>query len=203
MPIRGTLTRLVAPLLLLVSLAVLAMGSPRPAQAAYTDDFINLVGPMAQKSAVATGVPASVTIAQAILETGWGNSSLGQPPYNNLFGIKCNGGSIYATGCADFTTKEFINGVWVTITDSFRTYESQTLSVTDHANFLLSRPRYAAAFKYTDNPDQFAREIAKAGYATDPTYADKLIALMVKWDLYSWDWKRGVGKALPAATPTP
>ena len=68
----------------------------------------------------------------------------------------------------------------------FRSYASMADSFRDHANFLKVNSRYAPAFAHTDEPDAFARAIAKAGYATDPSYADKLIALMRQYKLYGY-----------------
>jgi flagellum-specific peptidoglycan hydrolase FlgJ len=127
-----------------------------------------------------TGVPASVTLAQAALETGWGGSSIGDA--KNLFGIKGTG----PAGSIRVSTKEFINGRMVTIQDNFRKYHSWAQSIEDHGR-LLQNARYSPAMKYKNNPDQFAREIHKAGYATDPNYSSKLIGIMKANNFYQWD----------------
>jgi flagellum-specific peptidoglycan hydrolase FlgJ len=84
-------------------------------------------------------------------------------------------------------TKEFLNGKWVTVNAKFRKYDSPAGSFADHGKFLRDNSRYANAFKHTDNAAQFAREIHKAGYATDPTYADKLISIINKYGLERFD----------------
>jgi flagellum-specific peptidoglycan hydrolase FlgJ len=129
----------------------------------------------------ATGVPASVTVAQAILESGWGKHTIGQA--KNLFGIKGRG----PAGSVRAPTPEFLNGKWGTVDANFAKYNSFAQSVTEHARFLLKNKRYVPAFKVKGDADAFAREIDKAGYATAPNYAASLIALMKKHDLYRFD----------------
>ena len=131
------------------------------------------------------GVPASVTIAQAILESGWGGSELATRA-NNYFGIKCAAvASPHQIGCIDKATWEHLNGNDVTVTASFRRYASMRDSFLDHGLF-LTKPRYAAAFKAA-TPDEFAHEIWQAGYATDPQYPAKLVRLMDQYELRQYD----------------
>lgn len=131
------------------------------------------------------GVPASVTIAQAILESGWGGSELATRA-NNYFGIKCAAvASPHQIGCIDKATWEHLNGNDVTMTASFRRYASMRDSFLDHGLF-LTKPRYAAAFKAA-TPDEFAHEIWRAGYATDPQYPAKLVRLMDQYELRQYD----------------
>lgn len=144
-------------------------------------DFIAFVGRHARSAMAATGVPASVTVAQAILETGWGKHTIGSA--KNLFGIKGRG----PAGSVRVPTREFLNGQWVTIEAAFAKYDSFAQSIEDHAKFFLRNKRYAAALKVKDDPDSFAREIHKAGYATAPDYASQLIALMKRHNLYRFD----------------
>lgn len=144
-------------------------------------EFIAFVGRHARDAMTATGVPASVTVAQAILESGWGKHTIGSA--KNLFGIKGKG----PAGSVRVPTKEFLNGQWTTIDANFAKYDSFAQSVTEHAKFLLKNKRYAPAFRVKGDADAFAREIHKAGYATGPDYATSLIALMKKHDLYRFD----------------
>jgi peptidoglycan hydrolase-like protein with peptidoglycan-binding domain len=144
--------------------------------------FLDRVAADAIKSQRQTGVPASVTLAQAALESGWGKSGLSTKG-NNFFGIKGEG----PAGHVLMPTKEFLNGKWVTVNAKFRKYDSPAGSFADHGKFLRENRRYANAFKHTDNAAQFAREIHKAGYATDPAYSDKLIAMIKKYDLERFD----------------
>ena len=144
-------------------------------------EFIEFVGQRAQKAMAATGVPASVTVAQAIVETGWGKHTIGEA--KNLFGIKGKG----PAGSVRASTREFIDGQWVTVDANFAKYSSFEQSITEHARFFLKNKRYAAALKVKDDPDSFAREIQKAGYATGPDYATQLIKLMKTYNLYRFD----------------
>ncbi len=144
-------------------------------------EFIEFVGQNARRAMAATGVPASVTVAQAILETGWGKHTVGEA--KNLFGIKGRGplGSVRAR------THEYVKGKYVMIEADFAKYESFEQSITEHARFFLRNRRYARALQFKNDPDAFAREIHKAGYATDPNYADKLIKYMHDYNLYRFD----------------
>lgn len=134
------------------------------------------------------GVPASVAMAQAALESGWGESSLTKEG-NAYFGIKCgtDNGPI-SNRCIEKVTQECDpqGNCWDEVA-LFRGYASATDSFRDHGHFLRNRPRYAAAFDHTGNPDQFIREVHKAGYATDPAYSDKIISMMQKYDLYQYN----------------
>ena len=148
------------------------------------DKFIALFGPVAQASMRETGVPASVTLAQAILETGWGGSTIGSA--KNLFGIKGTG----PAGKTVVNTQECYDGkTYVTIKDGFKMYNTWQESIDDHAR-LVSGGRYKSAwdnYQQTKDADAFARGIHQAGYATSPTYASSLISLMKQYDLYKWD----------------
>lgn len=177
----------------IISLSALVIGgtalfSPEGAFAAKTDEFIKSSVPAAQASQKDWNVPASVTLAQAILESGWGRSGLSLPPNNNYFGIKCTSiKSPYQKGCVNMRTSEYYDGAYVKITDGFRTYASKEESFKDHARFLASLPRYRKAFDYPNDPRQFIREVAKGGYATTPDYADSLIEVMDRYNLYQYD----------------
>lgn len=144
-------------------------------------EFIRMLGPVARESFRRTGVPASVTLAQAALETGWGRATIGDA--KNLFGIKGRG----PAGSITVRTREVVNGRSVYINAAFRKYNTWLESVEDHANLLKNGSRYRRAFQYSNNPDQFAREIHRAGYATDPNYSRTLISLMKSYNLYQWD----------------
>ncbi len=144
------------------------------------------VGP-AQESRRATRVPASVTIAQAILESGWGRSTLTRDDHN-YFGMKCFGGpGPVALGCRDYATHECSGTGCAPTSAQFRAYRNGTDSYLDHGRQLAAMSRYAEAMRHTADPNRFAREIHLAGYATSPTYADKLIDLMKQHDLYRYD----------------
>lgn len=150
-------------------------------------DFLNLLVPAAQACQRATGVPASLTLAQAALESGWG----ARAPGNNLFGIKADAAWKGAT--VSFPTTEYIKGVKKSLTLTFRAYPDWAGSMIDHADFFRKNPRYAACFKETTGQG-WARAVAKAGYATDPNYAASLIAVMDGRNMTKYD-------VLPAAKP--
>ncbi len=174
---------------LAVALTVTVAGPAPKASAVDTAAYITLVAPMAQRASGMYGVPASVTIAQSILESGWGQSTLATQA-NAYFGIKCNSSyTPYSTGCYTIATQEYdpATGTYYTVTADFRKYGSVTDSILDHGYFLSHSSRYAGAFAYKDNPDQFIREVAAAGYATSPTYSTSVINIMVKYNLYVFD----------------
>jgi flagellar protein FlgJ len=149
--------------------------------------FIYWSVPYAQASQRAYRVPASVTIAQAILESGWGRSGLSTTG-NAYFGVKCFGtpGPI-AAGCRPYATTECSGTTCFRTTALFRVYTSANASFVDHGRVLATNPRYAPAFVYVNAPEHFAEAIAKAGYATSPTYAASLIHIMRVYDLYRFN----------------
>jgi flagellum-specific peptidoglycan hydrolase FlgJ len=149
------------------------------------EQFIGSIAEAAVESADQTGVPASVTIAQAILESYWGSSRLARDA-NNYFGIKAQtrGGS---AGSLTLDVWEVIGGRNVVQTQAFRAYNTVAESFVDHGLFFLENARYANALAVKDDPRQFAVAINRDGYATDPSYAGKLIGLMDRYNLYRYD----------------
>lgn len=146
--------------------------------------FIQAVGEAARKDMEKSGVLASLTIAQAILESGWGTSELAQNA-NALFGIKADGrwsGKTYSK-----ETQECYDGVnYTTVTALFRAYSSWDESITDHSAFLLTGNRYAAVIGEKDYKTA-CYAIKAAGYATAPDYAEKLISLIESYGLTAYD----------------
>jgi hypothetical protein len=139
------------------------------------------------------GVPASTTIAQAILESGWGRSSLSVTD-RNFFGIKCQGSSYgsLATGCHVYNTTECGSTAasCFATSASFRTYATMANSFRDHGKFLKVNSRYKPAFVYTRDANKFIWTVWKAGYATDPNYFTKVTGIMATYNLYQYDsWK--------------
>ena len=130
-------------------------------------------------------MPASVTIAQAILESNWGLSRLAHENAN-YFGIKARGQGGTA-GVVWYDTWEVLDGENVIQRAPFRAYREPRDSFVDHGRFFLENPRYRAALAVRADPRAFAREISQAGYATDPAYAPKLIAYMDRFQLYAYD----------------
>jgi LysM repeat protein len=149
------------------------------------EQFIASIGEAAVESQEKTGIPASVTIAQAILESYWGSSRLSREA-SNYFGIKAQTRSGPA-GVVWLDVWEVIGGRNVVQTQPFRVYNSIAESFIDHGRFILENSRYASALASRGDARQFARELNRDGYATDPGYAAKLIGLMDRYDLYRYD----------------
>jgi flagellum-specific peptidoglycan hydrolase FlgJ len=149
------------------------------------EQFISSIAGAAVKSAYQTGVPASVTIAQAILESYWGSSRLATDA-KNFFGIKAQpqGGT---AGSVSLAVWEVIGGRNVVETQAFRAYNTVAESFVDHGLFFLQNPRYGGAMAVKNDPRKFAVAINREGYATDPAYASKLIGLMDRYNLYRYD----------------
>ena len=143
--------------------------------------FINLVAPGAMAGQQEYGVPAAVTIAQAIDESGWGQSELAAQ-YNNLFGIKGSG----PAGSVTLPTSEYEGGQWVTIDAQFRVYHNVAESISDHDALLATSGYYVHAMADRGSPDSFANDLSGV-YATDPNYGANLIALMKLYNLYRFD----------------
>lgn len=156
-----------------------------PGAAAWQRDFILAIAPGARQSQRATGVPSSVTLAQAILESDWGRSKLTREA-NNLFGIKAfrEGGT---AGVYQINTWEVYGGQNVTVFAAFKAYRSLADSIADHGRWFHDNSRYHGALRVKDDPRAFAYAINAAGYATDPAYAPKLIQLMDRFNLYAYD----------------
>jgi flagellum-specific peptidoglycan hydrolase FlgJ len=149
------------------------------------EQFIASIGEAAVQSQEQTGIPASVTIAQAILESYWGSSRLSRDA-NNYFGIKAQTKSGPA-GMLWLDVWEVIGGRNVVQSQPFRVYHTVAESFVDHGRFILENGRYASAMAVRSDARQFARELNRDGYATDPGYAAKLIGLMDRYDLYRFD----------------
>jgi flagellum-specific peptidoglycan hydrolase FlgJ len=147
------------------------------------DQFIASVLDAAQESERTYGVPTSVIIAQAIIESGWGRSGLAKNAHN-YFGIKANKPG--PAGVVNMQTMEVERGAAVTITAGFKAYNSAYESFLDHGRFLSENPRYSEAFK-TKDAREFVRKVHAAGYATDPSYTSKLINTMDHYDLYRFN----------------
>lgn len=140
------------------------------------EDYIHMYKDLAVKEMHRTGIPASITLAQGILESGNGNSRLAVKA-NNHFGIKCHdwkGKKIHHT---DDAWKE-----------CFRKYKNVYDSYMDHSDFLTRKKRYASLFEYkTTDYKSWAYGLKKAGYATSPTYAEALIRIIEENKLNEFD----------------
>ena len=152
--------------------------------------FIDRVGALAAEDMQKSGVLASLTIAQAILESGWGKSGL-TVKANALFGIKA--GTSWKGRVYSAKTQECYDGVnFTTVTALFRAYDSWEESVADHSALLTGAARYKDVIGERDYKTA-CRAIKAAGYATDPQYADKLIRLIESYGLTAYD---GAGQAV-------
>lgn len=149
--------------------------------------FIEAIGRVAKEHDDKYGIPASVTIAQAILESSWGRSELATNA-KNLFGIKFKQGDKRESYSVN--SMEYVASVPVGMVSRFRKYRSWSESLQDHSDFLMKK-RYEKAFE-TNNSKDFIREVHKAGYATDPEYSNKVIKIMDDYDLYQYDIKREI-----------
>lgn len=176
--------------------AELVGGQQRPASAPAPEtiraraigpeaEFIQQVGVVARRTSGPDSVPASITIAQAIVESDWGRSQLARE-HHNYFGIKAFG-QHGSAGAVTFPTVEYEGGESIQVQAAFRAYGSLADSVADHQRFLLTNARYRAALAQRHDPAAFAAALQRAGYATDPAYASKLVRLMDRYDLYRYD----------------
>ena len=138
--------------------------------------YVKKYAPSATKNMRFFKIPASITLAQGILESGYGEGTLAKNA-NNHFGIKChdwNGKKIFH----DDDEKQ----------ECFRKYDTPEFSFRDHSLFLANRDRYSSLFKLDiDNYEKWAKGLKKAGYATDPKYPKKLIDLIERYDLDKYD----------------
>ena len=143
--------------------------------------YIYKFAPIAQDEMRQFQIPASITLAQGILESGVGFGRLAVEG-NNHFGIKChrgwNGGKMYHD--------DDVKG------ECFRTYNDPAESYRDHSVFLSGRQRYAFLFKLNKKDYiAWAKGLKKAGYATDPKYPKKIISIIERYELYKYDSKKG------------
>lgn len=171
------------------SLIILMM--PVPANGGNTDtshragdpytEYINRFSAMAVEQQKTFGIPASITLAQGLLESAAGRSTLAVEG-NNHFGIKCHNSWNGATMLRDDDAPD----------ECFRAYDSPEESFADHSAFLC-RKRYAPLFEneITDYT-AWAQGLSKCGYATDPHYADRLITIIERYSLYNFDTENGL-----------
>ena len=142
-------------------------------------DFVTALTEPAKQVERELGVPFQVVIAQAALETGWGQKIIKNSDgtsSNNLFNIKAD--SRWTGEKAQKDTLEFEQGSLVKKNEPFRVYNSISESVNDYVNFLSSGTRYQDALAKPDNVEHFLQGLQKAGYATDPNYANKILGTL-------------------------
>ena len=147
--------------------------------------FISQLVPVARQSYQETGIFPSITLSQAILESNWGCSGLAIKA-KNLFGIKAD--SSWKGEVMNMLTDEHVNGGVITITAGWRVYSSWNDSVIDHGKFFVENSRYKKhGVLDAKNYVEQANCIQKAGYATDPNYANKLIKVINDYALNIYD----------------
>lgn len=146
-------------------------------------EFIAAMTGPAQAAQASTGVPASFTIAEAALESGWGCSRLATEA-NNFFGVKAD--YSWAGDKLMMDTREYYDGQWKMVPAPWRKYPDFGACLEDHGDFLRNNPRYEHCFT-APNSEAFAWAVQRAGYATDPDYANKLIAIMRAHNLAALD----------------
>lgn len=145
---------------------------------AHVDHFVRRLGDAAESVAAATGLPVKLILAQAALESGWGRQEIRHAnglPSHNLFGIKATGG--WQGGTAEVLTTEYVDGEAQRLKQHFRAYRSYEEGLHDYARLISENPRYSKVLE-ARNEIEAAHRVQQAGYATDPRYAQKLIAVM-------------------------
>lgn len=144
------------------------------------ESFVNSMKPYAERAAKALGVEPSLLLAQAALETGWGQKVVqnARGSSNNLFNIKAD--RSWQGDKVTTQTLEFHDNTPVKETAAFRSYSSYQDSFNDYVRFLNDNPRYETALQQGGGSESFIRGIHSAGYATDPNYADKVLQVKQK-----------------------
>ncbi|WP_414931383.1 flagellar assembly peptidoglycan hydrolase FlgJ [Vibrio europaeus] len=154
----------------------------QPSRFESPETFVTSMKPYAEKAARALGIDSSLLLAQAALETGWGqkvvNNSRGSS--NNLFNIKAD--RSWSGDKVSTQTLEYHQGVQVKENAAFRSYANYEESFNDYVRFLNENPRYTTALRHGGNNEEFIRGIHQAGYATDPRYADKVLSVKARID---------------------
>ncbi|MDE3742745.1 glucosaminidase domain-containing protein [Maribacter polysaccharolyticus] len=155
------------------------------------EEYIDTFSEISQYEMKAYGIPASITLAQGLLESGYGKGELAVKT-NNHFGIKCHKGW---QGDYDYHDDDEKG-------ECFRKYNHPMYSYRDHSEFLTSRARYAFLFNYgSTDYERWAKGLREAGYATDRKYPQKLIYLIEKYKLYRFDKGVRLDNAIVAAEP--
>ncbi|WP_082633269.1 flagellar assembly peptidoglycan hydrolase FlgJ [Lacimicrobium alkaliphilum] len=141
--------------------------------------FIDSLLPEAERIGAQIGLDGRALVAQAALETGWGQQMIHLPSgqnSHNLFGIKAGKG--WQGDKALINTLEYRDGLPRAEKAPFRAYESFADSLQDYVDFIRDNPRYSQAMQKTEDPESYFRNLQQAGYATDPQYADKVLRLL-------------------------
>lgn len=146
---------------------------------AHVQAFRDRLMSHAEAASKASGIPAKFMLAQAALESGWGRKQIigsDGTVSHNLFGIKAGGG--WKGRVVEVPTTEYVNGVPQRQMQKFRAYDSYAESFQDYAKLMLNNPRYENVLVNATDVKGFAQGLQRAGYATDPNYADKLTRII-------------------------
>lgn len=172
-----------------------AMGRPQPLQGraynaadgigiaegapAVAGEFVERMAAAAQNASASSGIPARFMLSQAALESGWGKREIrrgdGSTSFN-VFGIKA--GKNWTGPTVEVATTEYVNGQPRKVMAKFRAYRSYDEAFADYASLISNNPRYASVVASANDAASFATNLQRAGYATDPQYASKLMKIM-------------------------
>lgn len=145
-------------------------------------EFLNKIKPDVINDMHDSGILASLTAAQAFIESNKGSSKLAADPNNNLFGIKGSYNGSYVT----MKTKEYVNGKYIVVDAAFKKYPNWLASIKDHSAMFNRLERYKNLRGERDYKTA-CYNVQKDGYATSPVYANSLIILIERYRLYEWD----------------
>ncbi|WP_082411328.1 flagellar assembly peptidoglycan hydrolase FlgJ [Methylogaea oryzae] len=185
------------------SASIQVAAAKRTAPVVDKEQFLRDLLPEAEAAAKELGVDPKMLLSQAALETGWGRHTVrgaDGSDSHNLFGIKA--GKDWEGQRVATTTLEYVQGVPVRKTDYFRAYDSYKDCFHDYVAFLRDNPRYAQAIEQGDDPHAFFAGLQRAGYATDPRYANKVLAIYRQLEDYDVGATNVAAATAPATTTT-
>lgn len=169
-------------LLLVFLLEAVFLFATNPIDEAYKQDYLAKYSTLAQSEMRRVGIPASIKLAQGILESSWGRSELTQNS-NNHFGLKCKTDDGF--DCYFKEDDDYVEGKLVK--SPFRKYQSAEASYMDHSNYLYNNPRYDLCFAQGMDYRAWAHALKSCGYATAKDYAEKIIATIERYNLQRYD----------------
>lgn len=146
---------------------------------AAAGEFVDRMATAAQNASAQSGIPARFMLSQAALESGWGKREIRRSDGStsfNVFGIKA--GKNWTGPTVEVATTEYVNGQPRKVMAKFRAYRSYDEAFNDYANLISNNPRYASVVASANDAASFASNLQRAGYATDPQYASKLMKIM-------------------------
>jgi flagellar protein FlgJ len=142
-------------------------------------NFETKLGAHAEQASIETGIPAKFLLSQAALESGWGKKeikSIDGSASHNVFGIKAS--KNWTGKTVNAVTTEYVNGVAQQKVEKFKAYDSYSDAFKDYAKLITKNPRYQQVIANSADASSFAQGLQKAGYATDPQYANKLTSII-------------------------